>query len=68
MHIISDGNHELACIVYFVNTHNGALLRKDELPLATRTMSAVEVTTRGPFSAWAPDLVHFTIYACGTFC
>lgn len=35
MHIINDDNHELACIVYFVNTHNGAFKKGDQLPLAT---------------------------------
>lgn len=33
MHIIKDDNHELACIVYFVNTHNGAFRSRDQLPL-----------------------------------
>lgn len=33
MHIIKDDNHELACIVYFVNTHNGAFRDGDQLPL-----------------------------------
>lgn len=38
MHIINDDNHELACIVYFVNTHNGAFKRGDQLPLAKMTV------------------------------
>lgn len=38
MHIINDDNHELACIVYFVNTHNGAFKRGAQLPLATMTV------------------------------
>lgn len=65
MHIINDDNHELTCIVYFVNTHNEAFKKGDQPPLQ-RWPSAVEVTEQSLCDLCC-DPVHLTIYARGTF-
>lgn len=54
MHIIKDDNHELARIVYFVNTHNGAFRNGDQLPLC-RVGRLLGSDCPGPFMTWLRD-------------